>query len=172
MTEIKSTLDLVMEKLKDLKVTEEEKRQFKQQEEKERAQRLFHRFFEGKARDWDFLKEEVAKLSEAAKEELLRMISEGLPLEDGLSERYTKGLEVLFGEEVRKGVQQLLEAYQKRRDDRIVQFKKELREALARRGIKGTAVDPNPKLHPRWREGMEELQQEFRAELLDLLKGA
>lgn len=172
MTEIKSTLDLVMEKLKDLKVTDEDKRAFKQQEEREKAQRLFHPFFEGEARDWDSLKEEVARLSEAAKEELLRMISEGLSLEDGLSERYAKGLEVLFGKGLMEEVQQLMEAYQKRRDDRIAQFKEEVRQSLACRGIKGTAVEPNPKLHPRWKEGMEELQQGFRAELLELLKGA
>ncbi len=170
MAEIKSTLDLVMEKLKDMEVTEEEKRQFREKEEREKAQRLFHRYFKGEGRDWDTLKREVRKLEGVAREEFLRLVAEEIPLDGALPDRYARGLEVVFGPQGKGRIEEALEGYRRRREARGSELKAELLQDLARRGIKGSAVDPNPRFHPRWREVMGELERDLRKELHRLLE--
>lgn len=170
MAEIKSTMDLVMEKLKGMEVTEEEKRQFREKEEREKAQRLFHRYFKGEGRDWETLREESRKLQGVVKEEFLRLIVEEMPSDGELPDRYSKGLEVVFDKEGKAKLEGALREFRKRKEFREEELKAELREEFARQGIKGSAVDPNPRLHPRWGTVMAELERDLREELYRLLE--
>lgn len=169
MGEIKSTWELVMEKLKGMEVTEKEKEQFQKEEERERAKRLFFPYFEGDARDWDAFKEEVKGLGTEGLRALLDLLSDNLSLEKGISDRYRRGLEVLFGQEGTREVEGLFNAFGERREREVEALKAELLRAFEKKGLKGTAIDPNPRLHPRWTIVIEELDREFRRELRDLL---
>lgn len=169
MGEIKSTWELVMERLKEMKVTEEDKEQFQKEEERERAKRLFFPYFEGDARDWDGFKEQVKGLGAEGRKALLDLLSGNLSLERGISDRYMKGLEVLFGQEGVREVDALFRAFREKREKEVEALKAELLKAFEKKGLKGTAIDPNPRLHPRWTLVIEELDRGFRRELRELL---
>lgn len=171
MGEIKSTWELVMEKLKGMEVTEEEKERFQRQEDLERAKRLFYPYFEGDERDWDKFKEEVKRLNESAFGEFLKLISENLSFETGLTERQKKALEAIFGKESVFKVEELIDRFKKRREVEVESLKAELLQAFERKGIRGSAIDPNPRLHPRWLLVVDQVKREFQRELLSYLEG-
>lgn len=171
MGEIKSTWELVMEKLRGMEVTDEEKERFQRQEDLERAKRLFYPYFEGDERDWDRFKEEVKRLNESAFAEFLRLISENLSFEAGLTERHKKALEAIFGKDSVFKIEELIERFKKRQEVEIEALKAELLQAFERRGIRGSAIDPNPRLHPRWLLVVDRVKREFQKELLSYLEG-
>ncbi len=171
MGEIKSTWELVMEKLKGMEVTDEEKERFQRQEDLERAKRLFYPYFEGDERDWDKFREEVRRLNEAAFTEFLKLVSENLSFETGLTERQKKALETIFGKEAVLKVEELMERFKKRQEVEVEALKAELLQAFERRGIRGSAIDPNPRLHPRWLLVVDQVKRDFQKELLSYLEG-
>jgi translation elongation factor EF-G len=169
MGEIKSTWEIVMEKLKQTKITEEDRERFRQEEARDKAKRLFFPYFQGDQRDWDNLKEEAKKLDEEGVKELLNLIVENLSLET-LSERYQRGLEVLFGKEGLERIEELLERYRKKQEVETEILKEELLQGFEKRGIRGSAISPNPRVHPRWDRVMEEITVSFKKELRELLE--
>ncbi|RLA84965.1 MAG: hypothetical protein DRG31_04205 [Deltaproteobacteria bacterium] len=171
MGEIKSTWELVMEKLKGMEVTQKDRERFQREEEREKAKRLFFPYFQGDERNWNNLKEEFKGLGETGLEEFFRLLSENISLEEGLTERYRKGLETLFGRDGLGRIEELLERYRRRREVEEEALKQELFQAFQKKGIRGTAVDPNPRLHPRWNAVIEEVDGEFRRELREMLEG-
>lgn len=171
MGEIKSTWELVLEKLKGMEVTDEEKERFQRKEDLEKAKRLFFPYFEGNERDWDRFKEEVRRLNESAFGEFLRLISENLSFETGLTERQKRALEALFGKDSLLKIEELIERFKKRQEVEVEALKAELLQAFERKGIRGSAIDPNPRLHPRWPLVVDQVKREFQKELLSYLEG-
>jgi len=168
MAEIKSTWEIVMEKLKQSEITQEDRERFRKEEAREKAKRLFFPYFEGDQRDWDNFKEEAKKLDEVGREELLKLIAENLSLE-GLSDRYRTGLEVLFGKEGIERIEELLERYRKKQEVETETLKEELLQGFEKKGIRGSAITPNPRIHPRWNRMMEEIGTSFKKELREIL---
>lgn len=169
MGEIKSTWELVMEKLKEMEITEKDRQQFRKEEERERAKRLFFPYFEGDARDWEGFKGQVRELGEEGIEALMELLSENLSPEKGLPERYRKGIEALFGPKGLQEIEALLEGFRQRRQKEEEVLKGELLRAFERKGLKGNAIDPNPRLHPRWGIVIEELEASFRKQIREVL---
>jgi len=169
MAEIKSTWEIVMEKLKQSEITQEDRERFRKEETKEKAKRLFFPYFQGDQRDWDNLKEEAKKFDEVGMEELLNLIVENLSFET-LSDRYRTGLEVLFGKEGFGRIEELFERHRKKQEVEIEILKEELLQEFEKKGIRGSAIIPNPRVHPRWNRVMEEIKASFKKELRELLR--
>ena len=102
MAEIKSTLELALERTKRFAVSEQEKDAIKQKEVLQKATSLFHRYREGHLSLNDLLKETERmerKTSMTVKEYLLSQWIEGLSLDDE-DERILKGVESLKGRNI------------------------------------------------------------------------
>ncbi|MEW6188230.1 MAG: hypothetical protein AB1585_21130 [Thermodesulfobacteriota bacterium] len=151
MAEIKSTLDLIMEKTKGLSMTPREKEALRQEEWLKKARGLIQKFLDGWM-DLDKVKEEI-------------LLKETPPEWEGLIKK-----EVLAGlapetdngkrlELLRDLLQIPAEPYLKVFEDfnrRMEQEKQRqetlLRQGLAAQGISGSAVQPNLETAPSWKE--------------------
>jgi hypothetical protein len=172
MGEIKSTIDLVMEKTQGLTLSEEEKRALEAEEETRSAKILARRYLQG---DLTFkeLHYEWENFSEARQTVLLRAVVGGMQLG---SEAFSRGLEALEhwkGRDKRSMIRRARDlslkfghALQKRRR----KIKAELWAELAQQGIEGSAVEPNVEVSPRWSAAMKQLELEFDARLDELKK--
>ena len=75
MGEIRSTLDIIMEKSKDLTMSDEEKKAFKEQEMAGKIRGLIQKYLDGSL-DMDKLNVEIAALAEKDEEMVKRLIRE------------------------------------------------------------------------------------------------
>jgi hypothetical protein len=165
MGEIRSTLDIIMEKTRDLSLSPEEKRKLKRQE------------WLGKARGWvqkyqdDLIdvyevKAALQKLGESEgadlflKEEIIAAIEPG-----GRNRKHWDLLENLWDSDLqgqKEMVRQVQEELDQARRERI----RLALDRLAERGISGTAVFPNLNRDPEWtafrRLRIEECRRELR----------
>ncbi|MBI5585028.1 MAG: hypothetical protein HY892_14545 [Deltaproteobacteria bacterium] len=149
MGEIKSTLDLIMEKTRGLALSEEEKKKLKGQEWLGKARGWAQRYLDGMIGPQD-LKTGIAALGEPEeagnllKQELVEAINP-----EGDNEKRWEALEILWGlsrapyvriiEQFRSG---LAEAERRRAEA--------LAGLLSEKGISGTAVVPNLQGDPEW----------------------
>lgn len=170
MGEIKSTIDLVMERTKGMTLSGEEKRHLEEEREERVAQGLTVRYLQG-----DVGLEELVRKSEGSSapfgRAILNSMVEALVLGREEFPRALDALERLKGKELREPLKrakdlslQFAQALQKRRR----RLKAELWDELAQRGVRGSAVEPNVEASPRWTETLEELQQEFEPRLREL----
>ncbi|MBW2039678.1 MAG: hypothetical protein JRI46_08795 [Deltaproteobacteria bacterium] len=165
MAEIKSTVDLVMEKIGKLEITPEERERFRQEEVEDLAQRLLNRYFvQGDQKDLSTLKKELQGAREDVKKALTELLISTYSLEDP-STTILEGLEILLkgkGKDIVKALRELTSSYQKEREKGYQKMEKELREELARKGISGTAVEPNLDSSPGWADFTDRLDKEYR----------
>ena len=117
MGEIKSSLELAMERTKKFAISEKEKEEIKQKEVLRKATSLFHRYREGHLPLNDILKE-IEKMEKktaiTVKELLLSQWIDALSLDDD-SEKILKGIESLKQktiDEVKQKFHRLLSQYQ------------------------------------------------------------
>jgi len=121
MGEIKSTLELAMERTKGIVVSEKEKDEIKQKEILRKATGLFHRYREGHLSLNEILKEigrMEKKTAVTVKELLLSQWINALSLDDD-DERTLKGVEALKERsiaEVKQRFDRLLSQYQREKD--------------------------------------------------------
>jgi hypothetical protein len=172
MAEIKSTLELVMEKVGNIKITPEDRKKFKREEIEARAQRLFNRYFiQGDQKDLSALKKELKGAQEEVKEILNELLISSYSFETP-SRTMLQGLESLQGkrgDETIKALRELTSSYQGEREEQLQKMGEELREALASRGISGTAVEPNPIANPRWTDFIDQLNRKYEDKKRDLI---
>lgn len=168
MAEIKSTLDIIMEKAEKYKVTEEEKRVFKRRELEGRIKGLIQKYLDG-ILDSERLKEEVEAMEEKGRQEAAEIMraqvlgrirpGEGNgPLPDILSTL----------EANTDSVKALLQQYEKRIAEEQEGFRKGALEALRAKGISGSAVVLNLEAHKERREVVAEAESAFREQLRSL----
>ena len=176
MAEIKSTMDLVMEKVGKMKITAEEREKFKREEVQDQAQRLFHRYFvQEEQKDLRSLKMQLQDVKEEIKEVLKELLISAYSLKDP-SVRIIEGLKILAGERegrVIEALEELASSYQREKEEKLQQLEKEYREELARRGISGTAVEVNLSAHPHWADFIGQLNKKYegkKREILDKLR--
>jgi len=170
MAEIKSTLDIVMERTRGLQLTDKERKEIKDRELSGKVQALLERF----SNDYMGLKwletelnnlgmQTEPKIREALKYDILeRIIPQGLNYE--LSERLFEVLENVLGigTDVYRGI--IAE------NDKILAqckevFSAKMRSDLNAQGISGPAVIPNITSDPGWTAELEKISEDFRQKI-------
>lgn len=161
MSEIKSTLDLVMERTRNLSLSVEEKALLKHEEFAKRLRGIIGQYNDGMLSPGalrnriDALQEEYS-IGERrpALEALLGLIEL-----DGNNERILDLLED-WAPELRDALERIIRDYHNRRHTLMDETGKRLREELAaRHSIEGSAVIPNPEKDGGYRESMSFLRQ-------------
>ena len=170
MAQIKSTLDLIMERTKHLSLNEEEKQALEQQELNQLVMVPLLRYLK-EERDADYLAHELDSLPLEKREEGRRLCLELFidslsPFED--NKRMLAGVERLLGKTGRerweKIVVPLEKEYQEQREAAQAEAARRLRETLAAEGLSGSALLPYVDGEsPHSREEKERSTQAFRA---------
>lgn len=175
MAEIKSTLELALERTKKMAISKKEKEEIRRKELLERARGLFHRYREGHA-PLNELQREIERLDEktsaAVKELLLFQWLDALSFKDE-DERLLKGIEWLKHgriEEVRERFRQLSSQYREEMEKTRLEVRSQLEEALKRDGIEGSAVEPNVNGNLFWKEALEKLDHLYGVKLEEIRK--
>jgi hypothetical protein len=170
MAEIKSTLDLIMEKTKHLSLNDEEKQALEDQQLNQRVQVPLLRYLK-EERDADYLAHELDSLPLEKREEGRRLCLELFvdslsPFEDNT--RTLSGVERLLGKTGRerweKIVVPLEKEYRDEREAAQAETADRLLETLAAAGLRGSALLPYVDGEsPHSREEKERSAQAFRA---------
>ena len=173
MGEIKSTLELAMERTKRLAISNEEKAEIKQKEIIQKATGLFNRYMEGHFPVNEILRE-IERMEEkaaiAVKESLLSQWIDALSL-NGEGERLLKGIESLKYqgiEDVRQKLLHLLSQYQREKEKVKQEVRIQATEALRREGIYGSAVEPNIGEGEFLKSKLEELEHAYGVRLKEI----
>jgi hypothetical protein len=175
MAEIKSTLELALERTKKMAISEKEKEEIRQKKLLEKAKGLFHRYRQGHA-SLNELQKEIERMDEktsaAVKEFLLSQWLDALSFKDE-NERLLKGIEWLKNgriEEVRERFRQLFSQYREEMQKTKHEVRTQLEEALKREGIEGSAVEPNVNGNLLWKEALEKLDHLYGVKLEEIRK--
>jgi len=166
MAEIKSTLDIIMEKTKDLTISDEEKKEFQKKETEGKVRGFLQKFLDGLI-DLDRLKMEVANLGEKrqpiAREALIHeclgrieLEADNKPLLDVLEN--AAGLET-------GSIRKVLSKYSQDLEEARRNQEKVLMRRLEETGISGTAVIPNIQADREWIQYVSELKKRVREEM-------
>jgi len=173
MGEIKSTLELAMERTKKFAISEKEKEEIKQKEIMQKATSLFHRYREGHLPLNEILKEierMEKKTATTVKESLLSQWIDALSLDDD-DERILKGIKSLKQqsiEEVKQKFHHLLSQYQGEKEKVKEKVKVQFTEALRKDGIYGSAVEPKLEGAEPWKKENEKLDHSYRMKLEEI----
>jgi hypothetical protein len=173
MGEIKSTLELAMERTKRFSVSEKERDEIKQKEALRKATGFFHRYREGHLSLNDVLKEVERmerKTATTVKEYLFSHWIDALSL-DHDNDRILRGVESLKGKsiaEVKQRFDRLLSQYQREKDKVKKKAGVQLVEALKKDGIWGSAVEPKFEGSELWKKEIENLDQPYRMTLEEI----
>ena len=170
MGEIKSSLDIIMEKTKGLTVSEEEKKTFQKDEVDRKVRGIFQKFLDG-LMDLERAKMEVVSLGE----ERQRMAREALKKEcldridpEGDPSPFLAVLEHLAGVDPHP-LGEILSEFQRDLETQKKGTESVLRKRLKKQGISGSAVIPNLKVNPEWIRYLSETREEFREKLESLI---
>lgn len=173
MGEIKSSLELAMERTKKVAISEKEKEEIKQKEVLQKATSLFHRYREGHLPLNDILKE-IEKMEQktaaTVKELLLSQWIDTLSLEDD-AERIFKGIESLKQrsiEEAKKRFHHLLSKYQDEKERIKEKLRVEFTEALRKDTIYGSAVEPKLEGGELWKKEKDKLDHSYKIKLEEI----
>lgn len=159
MGEIKSTLDIIMEKTKGLTMTEEEKRKFKRKELEGKVSGVLQKLIDGLL-DWDQLDIQLMQLKETQSREIVNNV-----LLESVSSRIEPGgedneplLQLLsrnLGLNI-EPLQNILTLFEEDVAENSVVRQRLLKENLRSAGISGTAVIPNIKADPEWKHYIDQ----------------
>ena len=170
MAEIKSTLELAMERTKNLAISGEEREEIKHKEILQKATGLFHRYTEGSL-SLKEVEKETGKLEEKTgrrvREMLLSQWTEALSL-NGENERLLMGIEFLKGRKVdpwRERLDDLVSRYRQEKERAEEEARDRGVAALRREGIYGSAVDPRVEGDPLWEKERTRLDRQYGIEL-------
>ena len=171
MAEIKSTLDIIMEKAKKFSVTEEEKKGFKRLELEGKIKGLVQKALNGMF-DSERLQAEVVALQ--AKERALvdQILMEEVVARIELgpnNEALLKILESIAGP-ASAGISNILDRFQKKAEKERELRSGVLVESFRRKGISGSAVLPNLDGDPEWIQMRSEVKRQMQREIRDRLK--
>lgn len=172
MPEIKSTMDLVMERVGKMEIDQEEREGFRRKEAEDLTQRLFNRYFvQADKKELSALKKELQGAKGEVKAALTEILIANYSPEDP-SATSLAGLEIVQegkGKEIVKALRELTSSYQKERDDELQGMEKGFREELSRKGISGSAVEPNPDSNPRWTDFIGRLNKKYGEQKKEML---
>lgn len=166
MGEIRSTMDIIMERTKGLTMSDEEKRRFREGEMSGRIRGLVQRGMD-KTLDMERLKVELAALQEKDREMADRLIGEEFlsRIEPGGDNEFLLNcLSEILGldtSSLRDKLQTFAHTLEKERTAREAV----LRERLEARGVSGSSVLPNPEADPEWVRYVEGMKQSLKRKL-------
>ena len=173
MAEIKSTLELAMERTKKIAISKEEREEIKRKESLQKINGLYHRYMEGHFHLNEILRE-IEKMNEKtrsmAKEILLSQWIDALSLNDK-EERLFKGIETLKQrsiDELKEKFHHLLSEYQKEMEKIKQAERAQIGEALKREGIYGSAVEPSIEGSEIWKKESHKLDHSYRMKLEEI----
>lgn len=173
MGEIKSTLELAMERTKKFAISEKEKEEMKQKEVLQKATGLFHRYRGGHLSLNEILKQ-IEKMEKktaiTVRESLLSQWIDALSLDDD-DERILKGIESLKRrsiDEVKQKFNHLLAQYQREKEQVKEKVRAQFTEALRKDSIYGSAVEPNLEGGELWKKENEKLDQIYKVKLEEI----
>lgn len=159
MGEIKSTLDLVMERTRGMSLSEEEKERQKRDDFDKRLQGLLQRYEDG-ALTAESLEEAAAALQAELGQTARSAVSEGVVRRldpEGENDRWMALLE-RTAPEAAAALEEILAEHRRRRAERLEAARLRASERLARDfGIRGSSVAPNPNREPGFQEELAAL---------------
>lgn len=165
MAKIKSTLDLVMERTRNLSMSEEERESLHRKEWRDSARGLVQRLIDNRASLSElgsFLNAQPG-LSPAFRD-ILRDELIGHIDPDGDNAPIFQALDEVLGLEVNP-IRETIGAYHARFDLLSNEHRERMRSELKGREISGTAVLPNVENDKAWKAAARELREEFSARL-------
>ena len=166
MGEIKSTLDIIMEKTKGLTMTDEEKEAFQKSEMEGKVRGFLQKYLDG-LMDIDAITERVVQFGEKqesiAKEALKKECLHRMDPEADNSP-LLEVLEHVAGEET-QSFHKILSEFHGNLDKKKRDMEKELMRRLKKEGISGSAVIPNFQADPEWKGFMSKMKEAFRKEV-------
>jgi hypothetical protein len=166
MGEIKSTLDIIMEKTKGLTVTKEEKERFRKKEVEGKVRGLLQRFLDGFT-DSERLKNEIGDpgdkdygmIGETLLRECMDRMAPGADntkLFDVLEN--TLGLDIA-------PIQKILRTYNRDLEQQRMDRQQVIQKKLEDSGISGTAVIPNINADQDWIQYLSEMKKGFQEKI-------
>lgn len=170
MGEIKSTLDIALERLKSIGISEEEKEEIKRKEINQKALSLSNRYIEGTLSLHDVQKE-IERLDDNTKRIIRNILLSRLIEELSLKENYVRILQAI-GWILEKDVSDLIERFQ----NLITQYEEEknkIKEKVENRLIKslyeiklkGSAIEVNIESSNLWREEIDKLDKSIESRI-------
>ena len=166
MGEIRSTLDIIMEKTKGLTMSEEERRAFKEQEMAGKVKGLIQKYLDGTVA-MDKLKGEITALAEKEEDMVRMMIREDSVPRIEIGEDNEPILRIL--EETTNldtgSIRSALKDFESRVEREKGAREKGLITTLEKMGISGSAVIPNIEADPEWGQRVSEMRNEFQKKL-------
>ncbi len=165
MAEIKSTLDIIMEKTKGLTLSEDEKVALQAKETQKKIRGLFQKYLESTI-PMTVFKREWKKLAygrESAFSVLETLCREQIdPL--GENERFRELVEAVAGgdpDSMKKSCDRVRNELMARRSEAL----ERIRKALAEAGVAGSAIQPNLHADPEWNESLARAKSKLCAEI-------
>ncbi|MBN2122717.1 MAG: hypothetical protein JW821_00350 [Deltaproteobacteria bacterium] len=169
MGEIRSTMDIIMERARGLTMTEEEKREVREREMGASVKGLVQKYLDG-ARDMDGVRTEAVALQARDRdltERLLRGEILGRMAPEGENLALLNLLEEVLGMDT--GPLKAVVAEAKRETEKSREAAvRDLLKRLAKRGISGSAVLPNLDSDPEWKRLNSELKRRFSEKIASL----
>jgi len=175
--EIKSTLEIAMEKVAKMpRLTPEEVRERRERELGPRARAIANRYLEGGLVDAD-LQIEICKFQDEEREIVAKALKsslcEAIDLEEtDRSRKALEALQVLHGQGGLEGKADLLEEiyteYLRRRERALSEFEKSEESRLRQLGISGPAVRPNPEVSRELQQQLQETRRSFSSRIEEL----
>ena len=171
MGEIKSTLDLIMEKTKGLTMTEEEKKALKRREMEGNVKGVVQKFLDG-IFNLEGVTHELGALHEKGKELVQEILQKELMTRIRPGEDNGKIIKVLEKETSLDVslLNQMLSEFESNIERERKKQEKRQREALAEKGISGSALIPNLEARSEWVQYESELKQRLKRELGKMAK--
>jgi len=170
MAEIRSTLDIIMEKAKTLTVTDEDKKEFAQKEIRGRVRGLFQKYLDGILSTQQF-KAEMASFDKdrrpfAEKELLAECL--GAMTVAGDNQPLFEMLDQFLGWDI-KPVLDLIDGFQEQLDEERGKRTLARIQALKAWGVSGSAVKANLEADSSWRDYLSDIQEIFQEKLRVLI---
>jgi hypothetical protein len=169
MAEIKSTLDIIMEKTKGLTMTDEEKRELKRKEMAGKFKGLIQKFSDSFI-DPDGLKMELADLGNGHEDMLRRIIMEeiaGRIKPEGDNGPLLEILESTTGMDTAP-IREFTKDFERKLEKERAVHEKGLKKRLKKKGVSGSAVIPNLNADSQWRDYIAKQKEQFRNKVAGL----
>jgi len=169
MGEVKSTLEIALEKASAMEISSEERKRFKREEALSKARDILQLYTNHPNRLSGLAQpiKESGKDASLLKQCLTELLLEALDPAH-FSERKWEGLQELGLRDTgpfRETFNRIIEEDARARREEAEKVESVVRESLAKAGISGTAVEPNIEQSSQWKDIMNSLDQGFSAKL-------
>jgi methionyl-tRNA synthetase len=164
--EIKSTLDLVLEKTRDLTLTEEEKRNLEREELDKKVQGIVNRYLDNSF-PVSRLRQEAEGIDNKEADQPYKLLAKHLVAHFSLdtdNSAIVSALSEVVGLDTTP-LTALQREYQAEKEEAEKSFTEEAFLSLKNRGLSGSAVVPNMNRIPEWDQFLKSLSQRYHEQL-------